>query len=171
MRKICLTLIALATPALVVLMTSPGVAHGAERGNAKASISGAHITIDYGRPALKGRDMLKQIQPGKLWRIGADAATTLESDKDLNFDGTIVPKGRHILLARLDEPGKWTLIFSNKSVYEFGPSAKVAEVPLTFSEGSDAAELVTIRLASKGGKGVLEIAWGKMRLSAAFKPV
>jgi hypothetical protein len=114
--------------------------------------------------------MLKQIQPGQLWRIGANAPTTLESDKGLNFGGTTVPKGKHILLARLVEPGKWTLVVSSKSVFQFEPSAKLAEIPLAFQEVSDSAELVTIQLTDKDGTGVIEIAWGKMRLSAYFKP-
>lgn len=168
MTKICRTSIGLVT--LIVLLSSASMAHGNERGSVKATINGAHISIDYGRPALKGRDMLKQLQPGQLWRIGADAPTTLESDKELNFGGTIVPKGKHILLARLVEPGKWTLVFSTKSVFEYGPDAKLAEVPLTLEEASDSTELVTIKVTDKDGTGVIEIAWGKMRLSASFKP-
>jgi hypothetical protein len=171
MMKICPPLFGIATATLIALMIGASMAHGAERGSVKATINGAHISIDYGRPALRGRDMLKQIQPGQVWRIGADAPTTLESDKELNFGGTIVPKGKHILLTRLLEPGKWTLVFSSKSVFEYEPSAKLAEVPLTFQEASDSAELVTIQLTAKDGTGVIEIAWGKMRLSASFKPI
>jgi len=170
MTKICRTSIGLATATLIVLMSSASMAHGNERGSVKATVGGVHISIDYGRPALKGRDMLKQLQPGQLWRIGADAPTTLESDKELNFGGTIVPKGKHILLARLVEPGKWTLVFSSKSVFQYEPSAKLAEVPLTLEEASDSAELVTLQVTDKDGTGVIEIAWGKMRLSASFKP-
>ena len=170
MTKIWRTLIGLAAATLIVLMSSVSMAHGNERGSVKATINGAHISIDYGRPALKGRNMLKQIQPGNVWRIGADAPTTLDSDKELNFGGTIVPKGKHILLARLVEPGKWTLVFSSKSVFQYEPSAKLAEVPLTLEEASDSAELVTIQVTDKDGTGVIEIAWGKMRLSASFKP-
>jgi len=163
-------LIGIATAALVLLTTNAGVAHGAERGSAKATINGAHITIDYGRPILKGRDMLGQLKPGQVWRIGADSPTTLESDKDLNFNGTIVPKGKHILLAKLVEPGKWTLVFSSKSASQYVESAKIAEVPLAFEEASDSDEMVTVKLTDQGGTGVLEIAWGKMRLTTSFKP-
>jgi hypothetical protein len=163
-------LLGIATAALVALITNAGMAHGAERGSVKATINGDHISIDYGRPALRGRDMLSQIKPSQLWRIGADAPTTLESDTELNFGGTIVPKGKHILLARLVEPGKWTLVFSSKSAFQYDPSAKIAEVPLTLQETSDSVELVTVQLNDHDGVGVIEIAWGKMRLSASFKP-
>ena len=153
----------------VALVLCAGVALGAGRGSAKLIIGGAHIAIDDGRPALQGRDMLKQLQPGQLWRIGANAPTTLETDKALDFGGTIVPKGKHILLARLDEPGKWTLVFSTKSVFDYDPSAKVAEVPLTFREVGDSLELVDIQLKNENDTGWLEIGWGKMRLSTSFK--
>jgi hypothetical protein len=155
--------------ALLNLLVGAGLALAADRGSAKLTIHGAHITIDYGRPELRGRDMMAQIKPGQVWRIGANAPTTLETDKELNFGGTVVPKGKHILLARLDEPGKWSLVFSTKSNFDYEPSAKIAEVPLTFEQASDSAELVTITLADKDGAGVVEIAWGKMRLSASFK--
>jgi len=171
MTKISPPLIAIATATLFTLITGPSRAYGADRGSVKTTINGAHISIDYGRPALRGRDMLAQIKPGELWRIGANAPTTLESDKELNFGGTIVPKGKHILLARLVEQGKWTLVFSSKSVFEYEPSAKIAEVPLTLEDISDSVELVTVTITDKDGTGVLEIAWGKMRLSAPFKPV
>ena len=170
MAKICPPLIGIATATLIALMTSASMAHGNERGSVKATIGGTHVSIDYGRPALKGRDMLKQIQPGQLWRIGADAPTTIELDRELNFGGTIVPKGKHILLARFVEPGKWTLVFSSKSVFQYDPSAKLAEVPLTLEEANDSTELVPIQLSDKGGTGVIKITWGKMRLSASFKP-
>ena len=170
MTKIRLFAIAFATAAMISLTTHVGLAHGAERGTVKVTLGSAHISIDYGRPALRGRDMLAQIQPGQLWRIGADAPTTLESDKNLNFNGTIVPKGKHILLARLIEPGKWSLVFSSKSAMEYEASAKIAEVPLAFQETNDSDEMVTIHLIGQGGTGVLVIGWGKMRLTAQFKP-
>ena len=170
MMKIGLALIGILTAALLALQPGTTLAQGSERGTVRANISGAHVSIDYGRPALRGRDMLKQIQPGQVWRLGASAPTTLESDKPLIFGGITVPQGKHILLAHLVEPGKWTLVFSSKSAFQYEPSAKIAEVPLDFHEASDSAELVTITLTDKDGMGVLEIAWGKMRLSASFKP-
>ena len=170
MRKIGLAFMGILAAAFMALNPGTTLAQGSERGTVQANISGARISIDYGRPALRGRDMLKQIQPGQVWRLGAGAPTTLESDKPLNFAGITVPQGKHILLARLVEPERWTLVFSSKSAFQYEPSAKVAEIPLDFREASDSAELVTITLIDKDGMGVLEIAWGKMRLSASFKP-
>lgn len=144
------------------------LAHGNDRGNAKATIDKVEVTIDYGRPTLKGRDMLKKMQPGNLWRIGSDDPTTIESSADLDFGGTRVAKGKHILLARLVEPGKWTLVVSSKSATNYDPNAKLAEIPLEFTEAGDAVEELTINLTNSGGRGVIEIVWGKARLKASF---
>ena len=164
-----LALSVLATGVLV-LAAWVVLAHGNMQGRVKATIGKANVTIEYNRPSLKGRDMLKKIHPGDLWRIGSDDPTTLESDVDLDFGGTRVPKGKHILLARLVEPGKWLLIVSRKSVFEYQPSAKIAEVPMELQESKDSAEMVTIQLSNKGGRGVIEIAWGTARLIASFAP-
>jgi len=147
-------------------------AHGNEKGEAKATIGSTTVWISYGRPTLRGRDMLKQITPGQIWRLGADVPTLIASDHDLDFGGTRVPKGKHILLARLDSPGHWALIVSSKTANEFqqDPGARLAEVPMQMQESPDSAEVLTITVAGKNGGGVIDIVWGTSRLEAAFKP-
>jgi len=153
---------------VLALVAANLIAHGNERGTAKATIGSATVTIDYGRPMLKGRDPMKMIQPGSVWRIGSDAPTTIESDADLDFGGTRVPKGKHILLAHYTGPGKWSLVVSSKSASQFDPGAKLAEVPMEVQESKDPVEEVTIQLAAKGSQGVIEIAWGTIRLAGSF---
>lgn len=159
------------TLASVTLLTSAVAtlrAHENDHGQAKATVGSAMVTIDYGRPTLKGRDISKMISPGQMWRIGADVPTTMESSTDLEFGGTRVPKGKHTLLARLNEPGKWSLIVSTQSLRSYGASAKLAEVPLEFQQAKDPVEELTIKLSSDSGHGVIEIAWGTARLKASF---
>ena len=158
------------TIAFLLLTTGVGVAHGNDRGEAKATIEKAQVTVDYGRPSLNGRDILKLISPGQIWRMGSDSPTTIESNVDLDFGGTRVSKGKHILLARLVEAGKWTLVVSSKSAQEYEPSAKIAEIPMELQQASDSVEELTIKLTSEGGKGVMEVSWGSARLKAAFAP-
>jgi hypothetical protein len=170
MTKIGPLLIGIATATFIAMLPSPTKAVGTARGSVKVTINGAHISIDYGRPELRGRDMLRQIHPGQLWHIGADAPATLVSDKELSFGGTIVPRGKHTLMARLVTPGRWTLVFSSPSGTQTRPSVKYIETPATLQETSDSIESVTIQLTDKGGTGFIEIAWGRMRLSASFTP-
>ena len=170
MRCISRVMLGFATFTLLGLTTQTILAHGAERGAAKATVGSTHLTIDYGRPMLKGRDPLGLIKPGQVWRIGADSSTTLESDRDLDIGGTRVPKGEHILLIRFDGEGKWTLVVSSKPWNQYSPDAKIAEAPMKYSEGADSVEMVTIKLSERGGAAVMQVAWGKLRLETEIKP-
>jgi hypothetical protein len=168
MKRLKYLALAFVVISLVALGAATSRAHGAERGEAKATIGEAHVSVDYGRPMLKGRDMLKLLPVGDVWRIGADAATTITSDADLDFGGTRVAKGSHILLARLVEPGKWMLLVSSKGAFLYEPSAKLAEVPMELQQGKDPVEELTLTLTNKDGRGNLDIAWGTARLIASF---
>src|SRR2546428_8962132 len=87
-----------ATITVMVLAALASLAHGNDHGKVSSAISGAKVSIEYNRPLLKGRDIMKMLHPGQLWRIGADDPTTLENDKDLDFGGIPLSKGKHILL-------------------------------------------------------------------------
>src|SRR5215469_6027537 len=131
---------AVAAAAALICVSFVAVAHGNDLGQAKATIGKATVDIEYHSPSLRGRDLMKMIHPGDLWRLGADGPTTLESTADLDFGGTRVPKGKYVLLARFVEPGKWTLVVSNKDRMHYEPSAKIAETPLDLQEGKDPVE-------------------------------
>ena len=155
--------------AVLAMGVSMGLAHGNDIGKVEKTVGGARVTIDYGRPQLKGRDINKLIQPGQMWRIGADVPTTIESDADLEFGGTRVPKGKHVLLARLVAPGQWSLVVSSAAVNRYEPSAKLAEEPMTIEQGKNSVEDLTIELTNNSGQGTIEISWGTERLLASFR--
>jgi Protein of unknown function (DUF2911) len=144
------------------------LAQGGNRGEASATIGSAHVSIDYGRPMLKGRDPLSMLSPGQVWRVGAGGPTTIDSDHDLLFGNTRVPKGKHILLAQLTEPGKWVLLVSTKAFDAYDPSAKIAETPMKVENGQASVEQMTLKLSSRGNDGDVVVAWGTSRLAATF---
>ena len=57
------------------------------------TVDGAAVSIEYGRPFLKGRTIGSVAPNGKVWRAGADEATTLKTDKPLKFGTLSVPAG------------------------------------------------------------------------------
>jgi hypothetical protein len=143
-------------------------AHGNEEGSAKAVIGSTKVSIDFRRPTLKGRDLMKLIHPGDLWRLGADVPTTIESEADLDFGGTRVAKGKHFLLARYVEPGKWTLVVSSKDRQHYEPSSKLAEIPMAVENDKEPVDAMNIQLNNQAGQGNIEISWGTYRLTASF---
>lgn len=75
----------------------------------------ANVTISYGQPSMKGRKIFGELVPyGKVWRTGANEATTFETDKDITVEGKKLAKGKYGLFTI---PGEhhWTVIFSKNA--------------------------------------------------------
>ena len=149
--------------ALAVVVAVPALAHGNERGEAKATVAGKTVAIDYGRPSLKGRDMLGQAQIGQAWRMGADAATGLTTEAELSFGTVSVPKGEYILTATKVAADQWTLNILAKA-----DRAKVADVPLATAKLPASVEMFTIDLKAEKDKGELKLSWGTTGLATSF---
>ena len=153
----------IACAAAVLAFAAPAFAQTNPRGEAKATVAGKAVSIEYGRPSLKGRDMLGQAQVGQAWRMGADAATSLKTDADLSFGAVNVPKGEYILTATKVAADQWHLNVLSKA-----DRSKVADVPLTSAKAAAPAEQFTIDLAGEGTKGTVKMTWGATLLQAAF---
>ena len=156
---------ALATAVLAAaLAAGPSFAQmPAERGEAKGTVAGKAVTIDYGRPSLKGRDMLAQAQVGQAWRMGANAPTALKTEADLSFGSATVPKGEYILTATKLAADQWQL-----NVLAKVDRAKVADAPLATKTLGESVEQFTIDLSGEGSKGELRLRWGTTALATAF---
>ena len=148
--------------AVVAAVAVPSFAQ-TDRGEAKATVAGKAVSIEYGRPGLKGRDMLGQAQVGQAWRMGSNAATTLKTEADLAFGAVAVPKGEYILTATKTAADAWQV-----NVLAKADRAKVADVPLTTAKGTESVEQFTVDLAAQGAKGELKLTWGTTILKAAF---
>ena len=135
----------------------------ADRGEAKATVAGKAVSINYGRPSLKGRDMLGQAQVGQAWRMGANDPTALKTDADLTFGSAKVPKGEYILTATKVDAQQWQL-----NVLAKADRAKVADAPLTTEKLAQSVEQFTIDLSGEGNKGELRLRWGTTALKIAF---
>ena len=146
----------------------------AARGSSKLTLKGQTISVDYGRPALKGRtfdQLLGQLGEGKVWRLGANKSTTFSTGVDLVFGGLTVPKGDYSLWAFKEAAG-WKLVF-NKQHGQWGTEHDAAQdlgsTPLKESKGAKSEEMVTINLAKEGDGGTITIQWGDKVLGASFK--
>jgi hypothetical protein len=152
-----------ALAALAVVVAGPAFAQMNPRGEAKAMVAGKAVALDYGRPSLKGRDMLGQAQVGQAWRMGADAATGLKTDADLSFGAVNVPKGEYILTATKVAADQWHLNVLSKA-----DRSKVADIPLTAGKLDASVEMFTIALTGEKDKGTFEMHWGTTALKASF---
>jgi hypothetical protein len=142
------------------------------RGKAELKAGAASITIDYGRPALKGRDMLSQLQVGHFWRMGNNQATVLTTPVDLTFASTKVPKGAYSLWLKLAAPDKYEMVF-NSQTGQWGtmhdPSKDVYQIPMKKQALSSPVEVFTIDLKQAPKGGILSLSWGITSLSSEFQ--
>ena len=78
---------------------------------ATGKINGATITINYSSPFVKGRTIWGDLVPyGKVWRAGANAPTTFETDKALKIEGKELPAGKYAVYV-IPEKDNATVIF------------------------------------------------------------
>ena len=149
----------------------PGKA-GSPHVKSEWTVDGANISIEYGRPLLKGRTPGKDVDPyeGREWRTGADEATTLVTNRALKFGNLSVPAGTYTLYT-IPTGGTWHLIVS-KSTGQWGiPYPKgndLGRAPMTVSKPAKAAEQLTISIEDTKAGGTLHIDWGATRASIPF---
>ncbi len=143
--------------------------HGNERGQASANVEGGVVNVEYGRPMLKGRDMMSKVQPGDYWRVGADKATTFNTAVDLTMGGDhSISHGEYKLFAKFAGEDKWSLVLAEGS--ERGkPEGVIAEIPMTVMKLDAPVEMLTIKLSAEDMQGKITIEWGTMQMVADFR--
>ena len=136
------------------------------------AIDGAHLSIKYGRPFLKGRPEAQMMPPGAPWRTGADAATTLITDKPLKFGSLNVPAGRYTINT---EPGTpWQLILGRlgdgppPNGVPYKPELEIGRARMTTGKTKAPVEQVTISIDDTPAGATLRIEWGTTSASIPF---
>jgi hypothetical protein len=141
------------------------------RGKAEATIKGKAVSINYGRPTLKGRDLLAQAQTGMVWRLGTNEATEITTAGDLMVGGKELKAGKYSLWVRKTGADTWTLAFHPKTGVWGAPALKegyAAELPLKLTKADSSSDELMIHLADKEGKGEIQIHWGTALLTGWF---
>jgi hypothetical protein len=140
------------------------------RDTVKAAIGKANLWIDYGRPALRGRDVwVNGVLGDSIWRTGANAATQLHSDADLLIGGQLVPAGTYTLWTQANRDGYHLIVNRQFGQWgtEYRPERDLIRVPLRETTSPSSTERFTIGIDPQGtGAGVLTLAWGNKMLTA-----
>lgn len=130
--------------------------------------AGKHVFIDYGRPSMRGRRIMGDLVPfGRVWRTGANAATTLVTDVDLLIGDARVPRGTYTLYT-LPSAGEWKLIV-NRQTGQWGtqyvPERDLVRIPLRKEATRAPVERFTIALEpGRGTSHMLALTWENTRL-------
>jgi len=140
------------------------------RGKAELKAGSGSITIDYGRPELKGRDPMTWQKDGMYWRMGSNAATMLTTPVDLMFGSHRVAKGSYSLWLLKESAESYKLVINTgKSSMNHDVAADVAQVPLNKGSIGSPVEALTLTLEPAPGGGTFSLTWAKTKLSTSFK--
>jgi hypothetical protein len=182
----------------VASITPFAFAQATPRGKVAAAVGGKNVTVDFGRPSLKGRsfdDLLKQLPPERIWRAGENEVSTLSTEGDLSVGGKPVKAGKYSLYIYIPATGDTALILNSDlgqplsalwkeapenmknapfpylGNYEQAIKAKeVLRAPMTAGKPSAAVEQLTVTFAPLQNGATMTLAWGDRAWSVDLKP-
>jgi DUF2911 family protein len=143
-------------------------------GTAECTINGKKVTIEYSRPSMRGRKIMGALVPfGKVWRTGANEATSLTTEADLDIGGAKVPAGKYTLYT-LPAEGAWKLIINKQTGQwgtEYDQKQDLARVDMKTAEPLPVpVEQFTISLDQTSNSSAdLVLEWEKTRVSVPVK--
>jgi len=132
----------------------------------KQNFALSSIELSYSRPGMKGRKIFGDLVPyGKIWRTGANNATTITFGEDVSINGTKVPAGKYGLVT-IPDKDKWTIIITKQldatSPSSYKQDQDVVRVEAKTMELADKVETFTMQFANlKPSSCDLRIVWDK----------
>ncbi len=159
--------------ALIALPVLAGRADDANRksknGKTEGTIDGVEVTVEYGRPNVNGRKIWGGLEPyGKVWRTGADEATTISFSADVTIGGEKLAAGTYGLFTIPGED-EWVIIFNTVAdqwgafTYDAGKDALRVPAKPQATEHVESMEFVI-----KGSSVVLR--WEKLAVAFEVAP-
>jgi len=128
------------------------------------------VELSYSRPGIKSRKLYTDIAPaGKVWRTGANGATTLTFGEEVTIGGVKVPAGKYGLLSIPDKKS-WILIISKQtdvtSPAAYKADMDVVRIPVAVTKTKTAVETFTIQFANVKSTSLdIELLWDKSMVS------
>jgi hypothetical protein len=155
-----------------------GFAQQSPPAQTSVAIGGKTITIKYAAPSVRGRKIfgdggrISKDPHYPVWRAGANAATALHTDADLDIGSLHVPAGDYTLFVDVSNPDQWTFIVSKKTGewgLAYDDTADLGRVKMEMSKPAAPIETFKITLSSAGAdSGKLQMEWEKHIASVAF---
>jgi hypothetical protein len=163
-------LLTLLTLALTVALAVPALAQRGDdskrkskNGKTQGTVGGVEVTLEYGRPSVSGRRIWGELVPyGKVWRTGADEATTVTFSKDVLVEGRKLSAGTYGLFTVPGE-SEWTVVFNRVAkqwgAYEYDEKQDALRVPVAPATGE---AIEALDFVIEGDRVVMR--WEKLRV-------
>jgi hypothetical protein len=140
--------------------------------SASIKIAGKQINIDYYAPSMHGRKIMDNLVPyGKVWCPGANVATGLTTEAELQIGTLKLPKGTSSIWAIPGEK-EWTLVVNKQSGQhhlDYDPAEDFGRTKMNVKMLGSPVETFKIELSANGGnKGTLALIWETTEASIPF---
>ncbi len=140
--------------------------------NVAATIAGKKITIDYYAPSMHGRKVMGGLVPfGEVWCTGANWATKLTTEANLQMGGLKLPAGSYSIWT-LPNANEWTLIINKQTGQfhkDYDSSTDFGRTKMNLKTLANPVETFKIDLRSDGGnQGTLALVWETTEASIPF---
>ncbi len=135
----------------------------------EASVGDSKVTITYSSPSVKGRTIFGDLVPfDKVWRTGANNATTIETSGDIMIGGEKLKAGKYSVFT-IPTKDKWTVIVNSVSdqwgAYNYDESKDVFRVITGKVESIESSEQFSIAIEN----GMLSLVWSTSKASVTIK--
>ncbi len=139
------------------------------RDSVSGRVGKATISINYGSPSVKGRVIWGDLVPyGKVWRAGANEATTFTTDHLIKVEGKDLPAGTYGFFVIPGEK-EWTIIFNKTpkqwGAYEYKDKDDALRVTVKPAKSASMNE----RLIYKITTGGIVLAWENLEVPVSIK--
>lgn len=132
----------------------------------RVSVAGANVWVDYSRPHARGRPIWGALVPwNQVWRMGANEAAHMSTDRALRIGDVAVEPGTYTLFLE-PSPTGWQLIINratNISGLERDPAQDVGATAMTVEQASSHAEQFTIEVQQQQDGARLQVRWADRR--------
>jgi len=140
---------------------------------AKITLNDLNLVVEYNRPSKRERDIFGALVPfDKVWRTGANEATTFKTNRDLSINGMLLKKGKYTLWT-VPMEDSWKVMFNSKQ-YDWGvnekmepmwdPNYDTVELEVKREELPTTVEKFTIAFDNTTGALKLTMAWDTTKI-------
>jgi len=144
----------------------------------KFELNDLKLKVFYNRPSKKNREIFGALVPfNKVWRTGANEATTFETNKPLEVKGMLLPKGKYTLWT-VPKDTTWTVIFNSKQ-YPWGvdsemkpmwdPNYDALNIEIPVEKLNSTVEQFTIAFDNSTDNLLLTMAWDDTKVCVPLK--
>jgi hypothetical protein len=132
-------------------------------------INGATITINYGSPSVRAREIWGKLVPfNEVWRAGANDATTFETDKEVTVEGSKLPAGKYSFFIIPND--KECIVIFNKEAKQWGAyKYKEKEDQLRVTVKQKVADTMAEKLVYTINKDNIVLSWEKWNIPISVK--